>query len=722
MCSGIRRPRRWPLLLGLLVAPLPAWADEPGHTDLDDLSLASLLDTPAQVWTATRTEQKSSEAPAIITTITREQIEVWGYRSLTEILGHVLGFYVVDDHTSANVAVRGISGGLYADSSIVKLLIDGHSVSFQSTGGNALGPELIPLSAVDRIEIVRGPGSALFGADAFLGVVNVITRTGKSLSGGTAWLGAGRAGQHLATDVDASAGFSRGDFDVLVALRRESQDLSGLLLPATSPSATVPLYNFGSNTAHGMDETASSALARVTWRPRPLTELAAFGYYSASRRGDEFGSLVQLASGTNAQGIVSQNRVSQDQMRAGLTWNQGLGARLQLSVRGSLFEGGPNDDNRLEVGSDFYYVRKRFGFRGGEVEAQLEYRPGWAPLTLVAGASTLADDELLPSRIGIAKQATGEGQPGSVIEAISLRQGRKTFINNGAYLQGIWTALGEYLGVTGGLRYDRHNVYGGQVSGRVGLVSSPLERLHGKLLYGTAFKAPSPFLLYALPSAAGDVIGNAQLKPQYVQTGEFQLSAEPWDWMAVSSDVALSVLTDKAEFVQQGINKVARNVAHASTVSWESLIELKYRQVARAHASFELQRTERRTGQEGFTAVAVGTEGDIYPRAMLHTGLVAQPTGFPVRAAVQASYIGIRRSSDTNTLLNSGPYRLEPYVLVEAGLSTIPFTLFGHEGRDVSFSLTGKNLLGATGPAPGFSGVDYPLAPRTFFLQMSLTL
>jgi outer membrane receptor for ferrienterochelin and colicins len=713
-------------LVGALVLtvslPAPLAAAAGGDHDLDDLNLQSLLDAPAQVWTATKTEQKSSEAPAIITTVTREQIAIWGYRSLSEVLSHLLGFYVVDDHTSANVAVRGTSGGLYADSSVVKLLIDGHSVAFQSTGGNALGPELVPLSAVERIEIVRGPGSALFGADAFLGVINVITRTGKSLSGGTISVGVGRAGEKLATDLDAAAGFALGAFDVLVAARRESQDLSGLVLPSSSPAPALPSYGDDSRQAHGQGELATTALTRITWRPLPSTELAAFGYFSSARRGDEFGSLVQLAHGTNDQGIASENRVSQTQMRAGLLWDQGLGARLQLTVRGSLFRGEPGAEDRLEVGSDYYFVRKRFDFRGGEVEAQVEHRPGWAPLRLVAGASAFIDDELLPSRIGIAKQATDQGQPGQVIDAISVYQDRKTFLNIGAYLQGIWTAIPDLLSATGGLRYDRHNVYGGQVTGRLGLVSNPLPNLHAKLLYGSAFKAPSPFLLYAVPSATGDVIGNQDLKPQYVHTGELLVSAEPRDWLTFSSDVAYSVLGDKAEFVQQGINKVARNVARAATVSWESLAELKYRNLARLHLSFELQRTTQRTGDEGYSADLVGTRGGIYPTAMVHAGVVGQPGHLPLRTAVQASFIGARRPSDTNILLNAGPYSLPAYVLLEAAISTVPFTLFGQSGRDVSFCLTGKNLLGATGPAPGFSGVDYPLSPRTFFLQMNVNL
>src|SRR4051812_6240001 len=155
-----------------------AWSAS-GHADdryvgnIEDIDLAYLLNTPDDVWTASRTHQKNYEAPAIVTTVTREQIEVWGYRSVAEVLDHLDGFYVVDDHSLPNLAVRGVSGGLYADSSIVKVLIDGHSLAFHSTGGNWLGPELVPLSAIERIEVVRGPASALFGADAFLGVINI---------------------------------------------------------------------------------------------------------------------------------------------------------------------------------------------------------------------------------------------------------------------------------------------------------------------------------------------------------------------------------------------------------------------------------------------------------------------------------------------------------------------------------------------------------------------
>jgi outer membrane receptor for ferrienterochelin and colicins len=714
------------LILPLLAWPWYARAD-PAYTpdvkDIEELDLSSLLSTPEDVWTASKSEQKNYEAPAIITTVTRDQIAVWGYRSVAELLSHLLGFYVVDDHTMPNLAVRGISGGLYADSSIVKVLIDGHSVAFHSTGGNWLGPELLPLSAIERIEIVRGPASALFGADAFLGVINIKTRSAKSLSGVTAGLTGGYAGRKLATDIDVAAGAEWGPFDVLASVRRGDQDLSGLGLPASSPAPAIPAYHDGSRTAHGLDQHATTALVRLSWRPRPSATLAAFGYLSAFDRGAEFGSLLPLANGTNSAGIFAENRAAMSQQRAGALWDQTLGPRLRLMLRGSVFRGAPLDDNRVEVGSEFYYVRRQFHFRGLDVDGQLEWTPEHFPLgtlRLVAGASNLVDDEHLPSRLAIAKQPTEQAQTGQVIDAISIRQGHKTFVNAGAYLQSTWGLLPELLSLTGGLRYDHHNVYGSQLSERVGLVWSPLSTFYGKLLYGTAFKAPSPTLLHTIPSSVGDVVGNPQLAPQYVRTLELQVAIEPAEFLSLSSNVAFSVVNDKTEFVQVGINQVARNVARAATASWETMLELKYGGTLRSHLSLELQRTTRETGHDGYLGEVVGAGGGIYPALMVHAGAVVQPSGFPARAAVQASYVGRRRASDTNILLNAGRYDLPAYVMLDANLSTRGFDAFNLQRCEISFALAGKNLLGTKGPAAGFSGVDYPLGPRSFFLQTTL--
>src|SRR3954452_1157440 len=109
---------------------------------IEKLGLQTLLNTPVDVWTPSKRPQPSYQAPSIITTVTREQIAIWGYRTVAELLEHLLGFYVIDDHTTTNVLVRGNSGGLYSDSSILKVLLDGNPIAFNWSGGIGLGPEL----------------------------------------------------------------------------------------------------------------------------------------------------------------------------------------------------------------------------------------------------------------------------------------------------------------------------------------------------------------------------------------------------------------------------------------------------------------------------------------------------------------------------------------------------------------------------------------------------
>jgi outer membrane receptor for ferrienterochelin and colicins len=711
------------LALGIWARPAPAFSEDEPSTEkqIAQLSLQQMLKTPINVWTATKTEERRTQAPAIITTVTREQIEVLGFRSIAELLNNLLGFYVVDDLITPNVAVRGVSGGLYAESSIIKVLIDGHSIAFAPTGGNWLGPELIPLSAVDTVEIIRGPASALYGPDAFLGVVNIKTRDGRSLGGGNGWLAGGVAGKHPVGDADLSFGVAHGRFDVMAALRYNRTDLSGLELPATSPAPSIPAYNFGHTQAQGLVQESWSAISRVTMHYGSESQLAVFGYFSSMERGAELGSLYQLANGYDPSGVFSENRISQWQLHAGILWEHVFSSHFRLEFRGSYGQGQPRKSNRVEVGSPFFYIRREFDFHDVDIDPHLVWSLR-SNLRLVFGTNVIFDRERLASRIGIAKRPFEETQPGQTIESVSLRQGHKNFINAGGYGQAIWDVHPAWLSLTAGLRYDHHNIYGDKVSWRLGAVSSPLETLHIKLLHGTAFRAPSPLLLYAVPSAPGDVIGNPQLKPQHVDTTEVQVVYEPWKVLSLSTGLVYNRLQEKTEFLQQGINKAAQNVSKVHTISWESLLEVRPLDWLRGQASFEWQRTREEVGLAGYVGETLSAARTIYPDYMVHSNLVVQPPPLPLRLAALVSYIGPRRGSGNNALLNQGQYTLPGYFRVDANLASTELRLRRHHQQTIGFVLSGRNLTGAGGPDPGFSGVDFPLVPRTLLLQVNLRL
>src|SRR5258708_2591788 len=91
----------------LAQADVAAVDKEKRTEDVQDLM--DILETPVEVYTATKAAETLQEAPAIITVITRDDIRAWGHNSLAEVLSHILGFYVIDDHILPDVAVRGIS-------------------------------------------------------------------------------------------------------------------------------------------------------------------------------------------------------------------------------------------------------------------------------------------------------------------------------------------------------------------------------------------------------------------------------------------------------------------------------------------------------------------------------------------------------------------------------------------------------------------------------------
>src|SRR5262249_14974313 len=126
--------------------------------------------------------------------------------------------------------------------------------------------------------------------------------------------------------------------------------------------------------------------------------------------------------------------------------------------------------------------------------------------------------------------------------------------------------------LTGGFRFDYHSVYGSQPSGRLALVARLAKQMHLKVLYGGAFKAPSPLLLYAVPLQVGDVIGNASLQPQYVHTVEAQLSYRPFPFLSIRTGVAYNLLQKQAQFTQLGVNQVATNIGQTNSISWETQI------------------------------------------------------------------------------------------------------------------------------------------------------
>jgi iron complex outermembrane receptor protein len=397
------------------------------------------------------------------------------------------------------------------------------------------------------------------------------------------------------------------------------------------------------------------------------------------------------------------------QLRLNLDSQLKVSDDLHVALQSTYFQGGLLPADRVEIASDSFYVKRHQSYRGFDATVEGRYVPSSA-FNLIGGLESIYDRERFDPPSGV-NRSTGEDIRGSVGRGISL-------LNLGAYVSSNLRVIDPWLKLTGGVRYDRHSEYGDNISGRFGLVSQLHRTIVAKVLYGSAFKAPSPYLLYASPLRPGDVAGNPSLRPQYIHTVEYQMTYQPLRQVGLTSGVSYNWLLNKAEFTPQGLNLTARNVASQRSFTWETRLDIKHEDDVALYSAVELVRSVRDLGQEGYAAGLIGTKNVVYPPWMARAGIrVAVPsTPFvPLQLAAQVVVVGPRRAFDTSLVEHGSDLTFPTYCLLDTSLSTREVYLVpGHETR---FALRTRNLLGAKGPNPGFSGFEYPLDPASIFIE-----
>ena len=156
---------------------------DPATNGKTEQTEAALFQEIPSVFGSAKYEQKINEAPASVTIITAEQIKKYGYRQLSQILDSVPGMFMTNDRDYGYVGFRGFGRpGDY--NTRVLLLVDSHRLNDATYDQAALGSETpIDVDVIERVEIIRGPASSLYGTNAFLGVINVITKKGRDIKG-----------------------------------------------------------------------------------------------------------------------------------------------------------------------------------------------------------------------------------------------------------------------------------------------------------------------------------------------------------------------------------------------------------------------------------------------------------------------------------------------------------------------------------------------------------
>lgn len=167
----------------LLLAPARASAKLLTAEDLMNMPLERLVKVEVLITGASKYAEKASEAPSIVEVITADDIRTYGYKTLGDAINGMHGVYVTNDRRYTSIGTRGFS--MTSDSnSRVLVMIDGRRMNENVYDSAYVGQEfMLDMSLVDRIEYIPGPGSSMYGANAMMGVINVVTKTGAKIGG-----------------------------------------------------------------------------------------------------------------------------------------------------------------------------------------------------------------------------------------------------------------------------------------------------------------------------------------------------------------------------------------------------------------------------------------------------------------------------------------------------------------------------------------------------------
>jgi outer membrane receptor for ferrienterochelin and colicins len=663
------------------------------------------------VSTAAREPQRVVAAPSIVFVITGEEIQARGYNSLAEVLRIVPGFYDVYDLVTHNFGVRGINGGQNAAGNVIKLMIDGQAVDYRPTTGNFFGEELIPLEVVDRVEVIRGPASALYGANAFLGVVNVITRAGATLPGVRLVGHALLVREHPGGGGGFVVGGAGGPVDVLLAADWRFLDRSGLPIPPSSPALTT-------------DATLRERAPSQNDYARPGTLFAKLSVSEVLHgRLTLFASLQSLDSHGEFQ---SFSKLRHDTRITALNQNyRGLyevspHRRLTLRVGGHYFNAHPTAKERIDIGSPNFLLVRSTGADGGGVDTEARIQ-AHRILTLTVGADfvqenytlqtfdqKLLTDVLLPS--GEVLRKAGTIIPGEQHGATTV------FRNYGVYAQGIVT-LPAGLSATAGVRIDVHSLFGVHASPRAAFIWAP-ERgpVSLKLLYGASWKAPSAEQLFTQPITVFDVQGNPNLDSQTAHTlevaGDYRL---PKDRGQITLNFFATDVLNRVEFLPTGTYIRAANIKSEWVVGGE--LDSRF-VIARPLKLRFLAGVARTVARSLGPLIPSEPEvvNELYPLYQLH--LIGDYTlpWWGLHLSAELSYISSRPASLQAALGQGAAYSLSGYAYGALALTLPPRKII--PGRPTRAALRITNVFNTHYNEPGFGGIDVPNQGVTAVLTM----
>ncbi|ELR69093.1 TonB-dependent receptor [Fulvivirga imtechensis AK7] len=387
------------------------------------------------VVTATRNDRVASDIPVKVSTIDKQQIQQTGSLRLNDILAEQTGLTIINDH-GAGLQVQGL------DSDYTLLLINGEPVIGRTAG--TLDLNRITVGNIKQVEIVKGPGSSLYGSEALAGVVNIITDRASG-TGGSA------------------------------ALRYGSNNTTDLALEGQYKSEKSGLYLFGNRYSTNGYDLSKDVFGQTVDPFSSHTLGSTFDYNFSSKtnfsiNGKYFTETQQskFKTGTQQQTVIGAGEVTEWSINPKLTHSHNDQLKLTFRFYGTTY----NTESLLEYKTTGeVYDRTSFGQSLYKPELQAEYFVN--ARNIITG---------------------GVGNTWEAVEATRY-QSRQHFSNTYLFGQYEWLPL-DRLNITAGARIDMHSAYQSQLSPKVALKYDVLPWLSIRGVAGVGFKAPDFRQLY----------------------------------------------------------------------------------------------------------------------------------------------------------------------------------------------------------------------------------
>jgi len=707
------------------------------------------------VESAVKAKQRLEEAPSSVYIISSDVINRFSFFSIGDALSWSPGIWGIYNLTTYNFGVRGIHGGPKAGSRIFKVMLDSSDyVVFRPSGESFLGPEFIPISMIKSIEVVKGPASALYGANAFIGVLNIRTKEPDEMDPLFIRIAPGfvfgekKMNFSQIGEVSGSVINTVGAFEIPFAVgvyfthwKRDSMNFSPDSIGFSESTNVTNVKERNSNREKYLDKFNQND---------DLTTLSLFGR-TGLKYGDVDLKIKGIFQGFSASAQFLDYGILNPQNRVSLM-NSALSSEISYKINvdgfiikpvlyAGLFSSSPITENFpsdkmkiflpdrkvVETGT---YIGK---FGSDSLDGRFEISVQKDKNLFLIGVDVMNDVERI---LTVYQQL-----PSGITEVKRPEEPKKIFRNTGFYGQGYIFPVEEVgkfgdfsvLGIGGliGVRYDDHSIYEDVFNIRAGLVLLPLKRsgflTYIKGIYGTSFRAPSPEQLFTSPQVAGDFTGNPSLKPEKAKTFEV-IGGGDFKFYEFSLKPELSFyiidVRDAIKFEREGAFIKATNIREQKSIGGDINLSVRAKlfDILLGYSLTKLVIFDEEFGKD------VEYHDEFFPSNIINLQFSLKKENIGsfslVSLGVLGRFVG-KRSAPTVAMkfYTGSSYPEEKYYLpsyIDFGLSARAETtqLLGYS-TSAFIRVDGiASLLGKRYWEPGFSGLDIPGRLPSIFIGL----